>query len=803
MFPGQYIAYRKVWRDLWTNRGRTILVVLSIAVGVTAIGMIFATNTLLSRQMEAAQIASNPSHIKAYLDRGIDDELLKSIGRMPGISEAEGAIELGIRWKTDIEKDWSQDYGTLIARQDYERQKFDLLTLKDGFWPSEKSVAVEFNHTSPFDIQAPDGTVYFEVNERAAAYKTSGTLRDPAQFPPPNAPGPAFYVTRDEMERLTNQRDYNVLRLRIPEYSESQAESALEEVKTRLKKLGIEITYYEIQDPQRHPMQDVVNGIGLVLAVMAVMSLLLSTLLVINTVNAIIAQQVPQIGVMKAIGGERGMIARLYLAGVTFYGLLSLLVAVPLGAFGGFFLSNWLLHLLNVPSGAFAFQPVSLLYQFAAGLFMPLLVTLWPVFSGASITIRQAISNYGLGGAYGKGLIDRVLGRIRGLPRLAALPLRNTFRRVGRAFLTELTLVAAGALFLTVLTTGNSVSRTIASAWESFGFDVLIVFQSPQRISEVLSMLSDRPGVAHSEMWVWIDGKLRLPGTSGLAAEHDVALRGFPSDTQFFKPKIVAGSMPASPNDRHILLNQKLARDIGVGVGDMIILDLGGGRESTWVISGLILDLTKSQETGYMYRDALNEELGQVDRASVAEIKLAGDYATDEQAQNQAIQDLQKFFDSQKMKVSVASSAIQEQQAAAGQLSILITILLVMTVLVAIVGSVGLSGTLSINVIERIREIGVMRAVGASSSDIGLIFIGEGLILGMLSWLISIPISVFAAQVFVQVLGQVVDISVQYSYSIQGVIIWLVIVALLSLFASWLPAMNAARVSVARSLAYE
>jgi putative ABC transport system permease protein len=804
MMSGQYIAYRKVWRDLWTNKGRTILVVVSIAVGVMAIGMIFATNRSLSRQMQAAQIASHPSHVKAYLDKGIDDELLKSIARMPGIEDAEGAIELSIRWKTDVEGDWSTDYGTLIARQDYEHQKYDILTLKQGFWPSTKRVAVEFNHTGPFDIPPLDGTVYFEVNERAVAYKTSGTLRDPSQFPPPNTPGPAFYVTRSDMERLTNERDFNLLRFRVPQYSEANAQAALETVQTRLKKLGIEITYYEIQDPTRHPMQDVINGVGLVLALMAVMSLLLSTLLVINTVNAIIAQQIPQIGVMKAIGGIRGIIARLYLAGVTFYGFFSLVVAVPMGAIGGYFLSNWMLYLLNVPSGSFGFQPISMVYQFGAGLILPLLVTLYPVFRGASITVREAISSYGLGdGAYGTGLVDRLLGRIRGLPRLAALPLRNTFRRIGRALLTELTLVSAGALFLTVLSTGHSVSQTISKAWESFGFDVLLVFEQPQRIDEVLSMMQDRPGIAHSEMWVWVSAKTRLPGTTGLSAEHDIALRGFPTVTDFFKPEIVAGQMPASPTERQLLLNQKLARDMGVGVGDLITIDLGGGRESTWAISGLILDLTKSQETGYMYRDALNEELGQVNRASVAEIKLTGDKATNENAQNEAIKDLQNYFDSQKMKVSVASSAIQEQQAAAGQLSILITILLVMTVLVAIVGSVGLSGTLSINVIERIREIGVMRAVGASSSDIGLIFVGEGLILGLISWLISIPISVFAARLFVQVLGQVVDISVQYTYSISGVITWLIIVAILSLLASWLPAMHAARISVARSLAYE
>jgi putative ABC transport system permease protein len=130
-------------------------------------------------------------------------------------------------------------------------------------------------------------------------------------------------------------------------------------------------------------------------------------------------------------------------------------------------------------------------------------------------------------------------------------------------------------------------------------------------------------------------------------------------------------------------------------------------------------------------------------------------------------------------------------------------LLQIMSVLMAVVGSIGLSGTLSINVIERRREIGVMRAVGASSLDVGRIFIGEGLLLGVVSWGLAVPLSMLAARQFVNALGQALQFPFFYRYSLFGMWLWLGIVILLSLLASWLPAQRAAGISVRESLAYE
>jgi putative ABC transport system permease protein len=135
--------------------------------------------------------------------------------------------------------------------------------------------------------------------------------------------------------------------------------------------------------------------------------------------------------------------------------------------------------------------------------------------------------------------------------------------------------------------------------------------------------------------------------------------------------------------------------------------------------------------------------------------------------------------------------------------SIITNILQVMTVLMAAVGSLGLSGTLSINVYERRREIGVMRAVGASSLDVALIFIGEGLLLGIASWVVAVPLSYVGGKLFVDALGAVFGLPFLYRYPMDGAMIWMGVIIVLSVVASWLPARRATQISVRESLAYE
>jgi putative ABC transport system permease protein len=525
-------------------------------------------------------------------------------------------------------------------------------------------------------------------------------------------------------------------------------------------------------------------------------------MLVINTINALIAQQIPQIGIMKAIGGLRRQITVLYLSAIFIYGFLSLVIAVPVGAYAGNYLARWMLYLLNVPVTPFEILSGVLALQILVGMATPLLAGLYPIIQGVAIPTARAISQSGLGrGHYGLRFLDRLLGAIRGLPRMAALSLRNTFRRPGRVILTLLTLIVSGAFFIMVFSTQYSFVQTLDTIFAGFGYEVQVNFAQYQRIDEVIPLIESRPMVKNAEMWTFRTAETRIPETSGPGTEYEVFLRGVPSESPLFEPELIGGRMLKPEDNRALLLNQKLAGKMGVDVGDEIVIDLPDVGDTRWTVVGLVFDLNgRDQNTAFANIDVLNRAIHNVGRSAVAMVQGVDQSL----ATQKAIEaDLREFFETKGIEISYSAVAVEDRQGASAQFGILTQILMIMTVLMAVVGSMGLSGTLSINVIERRREIGVMRAVGASSRDVSFIFIGEGLMLGVASWLLAVPIGLVVGPIFVNMLGNVIDFPAEYYPAYHGIWIWLGIVVVLSILASWVPARRATRISVNESLAYE
>ena len=793
------LAFRKIWRDMRNNLGRTILVVASIAIGVLALGLIVSGRTLMARQMIVSQTESHPTTLRLSVGPAVDDSTLDMIRRQPGVTGARGVDYSGIRWRPTPDAEWAD--ANLVAIESYANQVYDLITLREGTWPSGGRLAVEHNHVAPYDVPAVGGTLYFEVNDRAKPMIVIGVVRDPREIGPPFTSQPTFYLTRAEMTALGLSDRFNSIQVDVADFSQERAEAVQRQLTDRLEKIGISVNDAEITAPDRHFLQDVMDGVTMILTVMALLSLGMSTILVVNTINAILAQQVPQIGIMKTIGGLRGQITGLYLAGVIVYGLLSLLVAMPIGAFGGWALARWMMALINVPVSDFEILPSTLVIQFVTGLIVPVLAAFWPIVQGAAISVREAVSQYGVGTSnYGTRWIDRILARIQGLPRTWSMALRNTFRRMSRAALTEVTLIGAGVIFMMVISAQHSFDTTLATIFRGFGYDVLLGFSNWQRIDRVTPLLESQPNVERVELWQFVGAQTRVAGETDSLADRELQVRGIPRDTELFTPELTAGRGLLLEDDRALLLNQDIAKDMGVSVGQQIELDFGDGANRVWTVVGLIYDLAGQGRTAYLYRDVLARDLGFVGRGSVAEIRL---YSNTLDAQLAAERQLRQALEDQGISVSFTRTQLLTREEAGAQFGILTTLLLIMTGLIGLVGAIGLSGTLSINVLERRREIGVMRAVGASSLDVGVVFMGEGLLLGVASWLASIPLAVVAGQWFVDNLNETIDFNGAYYFAEHSVWIWLLIVVSLSLLASWLPARRAAALSVRESLAYE
>jgi putative ABC transport system permease protein len=793
----------KLIHDLWSNKGRTLQVVLIIGIGAGAIGMIMGTRNLFIPGMENMWRSMHPAMINLYINGPpINEQQMLSLSKVEGVAELDAFSYDTIEWRLSPDQEWSP--GGLTARIDYKDQHLNMVELLDGEWPREDTIGIENGSDVSYGIHQGD-KVYLKVNDRQYALTATGVMYYQLNTPAYLGGVAQFYVTPEMYERMTGTRDFSRILVSAPAWDETAVQGLGDRVQNRLEKIGVDSDRI-ITDPNKHFFQDSMNVVFLLLGVLGALSLVLGLLLVYNTVNALISQQVDQIGIMKAVGARTWQIFLHYLSTILVYGLLALLVALPMGIYGARAISTWLTGSFGAEMVTFEVDRASVIVMVAVALLAPLLASIGPVWSGARTTVREAISTYGL--STGTGLLERLLARIRWISRLALVTISNTFRHKRRVILLEITLVMSGLMFMMVVSVRDSVQYTFQDVLFSIlGADATYLFKRPERIKHVEEMARAYPGVAEVEMWGWENAEIRPKGQPRTEDDDSVLMLGVPLPTRLYGYQLRLGRWLVPEDGYGVVLNQRLAEDVGVGVGDWVTIHYTNKRERDWQVVGLVFDplITNSANVP---REPMLRDVGSVGRAQTAWVKS---YLQDDASLIALADNLRKYFDANQVDVSPqlgifnygGYSTLQTGKAFAGLFNFLVILLAIMAVIIGAVGSIALSGALSLSVMERRREIGVMRAIGASSGAIFRLFIGEGLILGWLSALIAWPLSVPAGQVMVKVLGVPFNMDIQYKYTPAGALLWLGIISILSILASWLPARSATRISVRESLAYQ
>jgi putative ABC transport system permease protein len=496
---------------------------------------------------------------------------------------------------------------------------------------------------------------------------------------------------------------------------------------------------------------------------------------------------------------------RLYLTSIFFYSLIALLIALPLGIVGAWAISSWMIGSFGATVGGFEYSRMAVVVMLLIIFLAPFLASLVPIFSGARITVREAISTYGL--STKAGLIDRLLAKIKFLSRLLLLTISNTFRNKGRVVQMQITLVLSGLIFMMVVSLRDSVTYSVKDVLFSIlNADVTFLFEDPQRIQYVEGLTHAYPGVKEVEMWGFTNVTLRPAGQEASEDDEGASIFGVPLPTQTYGYQLRAGRW-LDPNDSHaIVLNQKLAEEIGVGVGDWITAKYSEKNQVDWQVVGLVYDPILTN-VALASREVLLYDIKSTGKAQSVWIQTE---QRDMQTEIAVAKGLRLYYKDKGVKVSPqkgifgmgGDSTTQAADALIKQFDIFIALPAILAVIIGAVGGIALSGVLTLSVLERRREIGVMRAIGASSWAISRLFIGEGLLLGWMSWLIALPLSIPAGRLMAQALGTALQLDLVYKYTPVGAALWLVIITLLSILASWLPARGATRISVRESLAY-
>jgi putative ABC transport system permease protein len=795
----------KVWADLWGNKIRTTLAVLSIAAGVFAVGAMFGMADLLSTGMNASHQASNPSHIMMSLTDTIDRDTAIRLKRIKGVEEIEVLNEVRTHYKVNPAGEWNK--AVVVMRDDYHDQLFDIYQLRAGEWPKKKHFAIERMSSEFYHIDVGD-RVIFEINDRDKEFSISGKVHHPF-VPPPEFGGEAyFFADAQGMTHFdTPKGKFNELRVRVTPYSADLAREVATEIKSRLSKEGVGVASTFYQDPNKHWAGDIMDTFLLILKVLAIVSLGASVVLVLNTLNAIITQQTDQIGLMKAIGGTAGTVIKIYLVVVLVYGLLALLIALPLGAVVAFNMARQLLGFFNIDYEVFQVSTRGVIYQAVAAVLVPLLAALWPVLRGTAITVREALASYGLGSDFGASWLDRFVEGFaqRLLSAPYAIALGNMFRRKGRLILTQLVLVTAGVMVVVVMSLSTSITLTLDNVLTRNKYDTIIFFEENERVDWVVALARSLDEVKQAEVRFGHPASILKEGQRTKEAGLGTELVGIPADSTLFQPLLVAGRWLLPHDDRAVVMSKDTADDNNIKLGDTIIIDLNELGKGDWQVVGFYHDIFAGRidnvDALYANQEAVCRATKKYNRGRHLFVRTHAHQADYVAAVTSRLKNL---YEAQSIEVRSSQTAYESRQEVEGEFGVTISMLLIVAIILAIVGGIGLMGALSISVVERTREIGVMRTIGARTYTIMSLFVMEGVLQGLMSWLMVAPLSFILGQPLSNAVGQIMfGIDMDYQYNIQALFIWLVVVLIISTLASLVPARNATRISVRQSLAYQ
>lgn len=345
------------------------------------VGALLGMIDLQLGKMDASHRLSQPSHINLILKTDADSAVADQIRAISGVANVDRLTQFTVRYKTPNNPQWQT--GTAIFRPDYQAQRYDLLSLLSGQWPHGKALAVERLSAKSAGLKLGD-EITLETAKAVESFAVDGIIRHPFVKPPPFGGQLHFFVSPDAAAVFgikPHTFRQLLVQVKLP-YSEEKARLIASEIRTKLSTLGIGVNATLLQNPEQHWGRPFFSGINLILTVMAWASLALSSVLILNTIAALITQQTDQIGIMKSLGAKRSTIVGIYLSEVLILALIAIAVAVPLSSLAAYLDSRWLLDLFNIEMDGFEYSSRALWLMLAGGLLAPLLASLWAHLAG-------------------------------------------------------------------------------------------------------------------------------------------------------------------------------------------------------------------------------------------------------------------------------------------------------------------------------------------------------------------------------------------------------------------------------------
>jgi putative ABC transport system permease protein len=484
--------------------------------------------------------------------------------------------------------------------------------------------------------------------------------------------------------------------------------------------------------------------------------------------------------------------------------LLALIIGIPTSQIAAAGLYNQLAELLNLEIRNSSIPFWVILLQIASGVLIPIIAVSFPIIRGSAITVKAALNNYGTNiQKFKSNALLSKLSRLNCVSETIGLSIRNMFRLQSRLLMTLGLLAAGGAMFMSALNVSKAWEVNLEKLYQQRLYDLEIRLNENIIADSIICKIKSIEGIKGVEGWNFTsiyknkNNSFEISQTYPDKGHGSFTMQALPVPTNILKPNLLAGKWLENNNKNDVVLNQSSKGKHKIG--DLVSFKINN-LVTDWNVIGFSEDVG-SPAIAYVSQGVYSKILNTNGKINMLRISYVDRTKENAILKNQKIETLLE-------KVNISINATIPiwllRNAIASHIGVLINALLGMAILMAFIGSIGLMSTMSMNVLERTREIGIMRAIGATPNKIKNLIVWEGLFIGILSILFAFGISLFLSSYLGRLIGNLsFRTPLTLSVSYLGLFIWIIIVITGSYLATLIPTKRTNNISAREALAYE
>jgi putative ABC transport system permease protein len=803
--------WRKILRDVSARKSRAAMASAAIFVGVLGVVTLLSAGDLLTsqlrRDLRAEDLPMQAVFVSAPSGVELDNAAyLAALAQSPGTTVVEGRAVRPLAWKLPGETEFEDGY-VLAAWERFDEMAIQPMRMTgDGRFPitGQREVAIEKRMADEYGLQAGDQILLRIPNGDAAG--DAWTITGLVFMPYPSFAGPfgavpsdaSIFATFEDAQVVGGFSGFSTLYARYTDFATAQ-----EQADDFYASISAETPYVALfsylDDPEESFFITQTEELTSMLSMLGIIAMVVAGLLVINIINSIVGEDKRQIGVMKSLGATRWDNFVIYAGIAITFGVIGTIPGVILGSYLGVLMAQAIDETLLTSIEGFSLSGSAILIGVVLGLAIPFLAAIVPVFLGTRVTILEAMTDVGISSDYGTSRWARAFNAIP-LPTNTKQAVSNVLRKKGRLALTWLTLTLAAAAFMGIFGMFVSINDKISGLFDAFGYEIVVVPNERQDFEHVRQVaLEQVPAIEAADPGIGLAVELEgyvSPDTDS----SQLQMTGFDPAAGSMNLQIVAGTAWQDDEAREgIVLTRGVADGLGKTAGDTVTLVAQGQRHDVEIIG--IASFAVDQ--GFMEWRSLAQLVGSMDPEGQPVPTSMLVRLADRDASVAAVDDVIDELDDALLQNGIAASEtnqVEVSEQVAQMIAMFGAIFQIAAIVMAVIGAIGLLSTLSMSVFERLREIGIMRSIGAGSITIASQFLTEGILVGLSAWVVAVPLSYLIAG------GLLASIQLE----IEGLgfdpsALWVGLVGMtgITVLASLGPSLSAARRTVSEILRYQ